>query len=283
MKCPHITRDFEVSTKSTSDILKSFDFIRQKAEEVEQTQRDQALERIKSRPVKPTDEVVESNALARAEYRMTANENRLLKVAVSKLDSNLADADQLQDIPITAQEFVALFETEPKNAYRDMAEASTRLLNRKITVSDEKQKITYNLLTQVAYRKHEGMVIITLNPRLAVHLIGLRDRFTKMIFEEGFRRLKLFSSQRLYEIMKSVESQSHYEIGLDAFKARVLADPKKYKRFADLKKRVLEPALAEINTLTDIQVSYEPVRESRKIKRIRFRINKNDQKSLDLG
>jgi len=271
-----------MSTKSTANILKNFDFIRQKAEEAEKTKKSQMLERIKSRPAKPMDEVVESNILARAEYRMTANENRLLKVAVSKLDATLADADQLQDIPITAQEFVALFETEPKNAYRDMAEASTRLLNRKLTVSDKRQKTTYNLLTQVAYRKHEGMVVITLNPRLAIHLIGLRDKFTKMIFEEGFRRLKLFSSQRLYEIMKSIESQGHYEISLDAFKARVLADPKKYKRFADLKKRILEPALAEINTLTDIHVSYEPVRESRKIKRIRFRIAKNDRKSLDL-
>ena len=271
-----------MSTKSASDILKNFDFIRQKAEEVEQAQKTQTLERIKSRPAKPSDEVVESNALARAEYRMTANENRLLKVAVSKLDSSLADADQLQDIPITAQEFVALFETEPKNAYRDMAEASTRLLNRKITVSDEKQKITYNLLTQVAYRKHEGTVVITLNPRLAIHLIGLRDKFTRMIFEEGFSRLKLFSSQRLYEIMKSVESQGHYEIGLDAFKARVLADPKKYKRFADLKKRVLEPALAEINTLTDIQVSYEPVKQSRRIVGLRFTIRRNEQRQLEI-
>ena len=125
-----MTRDISMSTKSTANILKNFDFIRQKAEEAEKTKKSQMLERIKSRPAKPMDEVVESNILARAEYRMTANENRLLKVAVSKLDATLADADQLQDIPITAQEFVALFETEPKNAYRDMAGASTRLLNR---------------------------------------------------------------------------------------------------------------------------------------------------------
>ena len=264
-----------MTTKSTSSILKNLDFIRQKIEEVEQAQKEQSLERIKSRPVKSTDRVIESNTLARAEYRMTANENRLLKVAVSKLDSNLADADQLQDIPIAAQEFVALFETEPKNAYRDMSEASARLLNRKITVSDEKQKITYNLLTQVAYIKNDGTVVITLNPRLAVHLIGLRDKFTKMIFEEGFRRLKLFSSQRLYEIMKSVESQGHYEISIEGIKSRVLADSKKYKRFADLKKRVLEPALAEINTLTDIQVNYETIKRSRKIAGLKFTITKN--------
>lgn len=270
--------------KSTQEILSSsgiIESIRRRAEEVEGLKRTEVIERVRTRPLQPTDSVVESNALARSEYYMTANENRLLKLSIAKLNSTLADADQLQDIPITAKEFKELFEIEPKNTYRDMEQAATRLLKRQITIQIDKDKTTYNLLTQVTYRKHEGTVLITINPRLAIHFIGLKQQYTQFMLE-GMRRFKLFSSARIYELMKSVESQGHYEIGIDAFKVRILADAKKYPRYSDLKKRVLEPALAEINGLSDIEVSYEPVRESRKIKKIRFKIKKNNQQHLDL-
>lgn len=269
---------------TTEDLLKSkaFDFIHQKAVEAEKQQKVVVLERVKSRPVQETDSVVESNALARAEYRMTLIEKRLMNLAVAKLDSSLADADQLQDIPITAEEYIRIYDVAPNNAYAEMAQAAKRLMNRQLTIRHEGKSYTiYNLLVESNYREREGIVVITLNPRLASQLIGLRDRFTQFMLE-NVRRFRLFSSARIYEMMKSVESQGVFELSIEDFKARVLADPKKYKRFADLKKRVLEPALAEINTLSDIQVSYEPVRESRKIKRIRFRITQDKQEKLSL-
>jgi len=270
--------------KSTREILSSssiVETIRERAEAVEKEKRVEVIERVRTRSLKATDSVVESNALARSEYYMTANENRLLKLSIAKLDSTLADADQLQDIPITAKEFKELFSVEPKNTYRDMEQAATRLLKRQLTIPEGKNKTTYNLLTQVTYKKHEGTVLITINPRLAVHFVGLKERYTQFMIE-GMRQFKLFSSARIYELMKSVESQGYYEIGVDEFKIRVLANAKKYPKFYDLKKWVLEPALTEINTLSDIQVTYEPIRESRKIKKIRFKIKRNDQKKLDL-
>lgn len=271
-------------THTTKDLLKSeaFDFIKKRAEEAEKQQKVATLKRVKSRPVQETDNVVESNALARAEYRMTLNEKRLINLAIAKLDSQQADADQLQDIPITAEEYMRVYEVVPNNAYTEMAQAAKKLMNRQLTIRHEGKSYTiYNLLVESNYREREGVVIITLNPRLASQLIGLRNRFTQFMLD-SVRHFRLFSSARLYEMMKSVESQGVFELSLEDFKARILADPKKYKKFYDLKRWVLEPALSEINTLTDIQVNYEPVKHSRKIVRIRFTITKNKQQKLDL-
>jgi len=273
-----------MATHTTKDLLKSgaFDFIKKRAEEAEQKKKVVVLERVKSRPVQETDSVVESNALARAEYRMTLIEKRLMNLAVAKLDSSLADADQLQDIPITAEEYMRIYEVSGKNAYAEMAQAAKRLMNRQLTIRHEGKSYTiYNLLVESNYREREGVVVITLNPRLASQLIGLRNRFTQFVLE-SVRHFRLFSSARIYEMMKSVESQGVFELSIEDFKARVLADPKKYKKFYDLKRWVLEPALAEINTLSDIRVEFEPVRESRKIKRIRFKIAQDRQEKLKL-
>ncbi len=276
--------EMAMPTHTTKDLLKSeaFDFIKKRAEEAEKQQKVATLKRVKSRPVQETDNVVESNALARAEYRMTLNEKRLINLAIAKLDSQQADADQLQDIPITAEEYMRVYEVVPNNAYTEMAQAAKKLMNRQLTIRHEGKSYTiYNLLVESNYREREGVVIITLNPRLASQLIGLRNRFTQFMLD-SVRHFRLFSSARLYEMMKSVESQGVFELSLEDFKARILADPKKYKKFYDLKRWVLEPALSEINTLTDIQVNYEPVKHSRKIVRIRFTITKNKQQKLDL-
>lgn len=273
-----------MTIRTTEELLKSdaLDFIRRQAETAEQKKKVATIERVKSRPVQETDRVVESNALARAEYRMTLIEKRLMNLAIAKLDSTLADADQLQDIPITAEEYIRIYDVAPNNAYTEMAQAAKRLMNRQLTIRHEGKSYTiYNLLVESTYREREGVVVITLNPRLASQLIGLRNRFTQFMLE-SVRHFKLFSSARIYEMMKSVESQGVLVISIEDFKARVLADPKKYKRFADLKKRVLEPALAEINTLSDIQVSYERVKQSRQIVGLRFTIRKNKQQSLAL-
>ena len=271
--------------RSTKDLLRSkaFESIKQRAEEAEKQQKVVTLERIKSRPVQETDSVVESNALARAEYRMTLNEKRLLNLAIAKLDSKLADMDQLQDIPITAEEYIRIYDVKPNNAYAEMENAANRLMNRQLTIRYGKRSRSYtiyNLLVESKYREREGVVVITLNPRLASQLIGLREKFTQFMLE-SVRHFKLFSSARIYEMMKSVENQGVFELSLEQLKARVLADSKKYQRFADLKKRVLEPALAEINTLSDIKVTYEPVKQSRRIVGLRFTIRKNKQKHLD--
>jgi len=263
--------------ESVNSILssKSFEFIRDKADEAEKQQKAMALNRVKSRQVRKTDSVVESNALARAEYRMTLTEKRLLNLAIAKLDSTLASEEQLQDIAVTVEEYIKIYDASNHNAYTEIAQAAKRLMNRQLTVHHKDESYTiYNLLVDSTYRKKEGTVFMTINPRLTSDLINLRGQFTQYMLE-NVRHFKLYSSARLYEIMKSVESQRFLEVSIEDFKARLLADPNKYKKFCDLRRWVIEPALSEINTLSDIRVKYETIKRSRKIARLRFTITKN--------
>jgi len=50
----------------------------------------------------------------------------------------------------------------------------------------------------------------------------------------------------------------------------MVEDNKSYENFAELKRRVLVPAQGEINELTDITVSFEPILKGRKTIKVKF-------------
>lgn len=58
-------------------------------------------------------------------------------------------------------------------------------------------------------------------------------------------------------------------ITVDELKDRLeIAD--KYKAFANLKQKVIDTAIEEINACSDIVVSYEPIKRGRKVVSVRF-------------
>ena len=47
---------------------------------------------------------------------------------------------------------------------------------------------------------------------------------------------------------------------------------KTYENFAAFKRRILEPAMKEINEYTDLHLTYEPITKGRKVVKIKFHI-----------
>ena len=89
-------------------------------------------------------------------------------------------------------------------------------------------------------------------------------------------------SIRLYELLKSVAKKEMWEFQIDYLKKIFMCE--NYKQFNDFKKRVLEPAVNEINAKTDINVSYELFKEGRAYKSIEFYIEEKstmDRLSVD--
>ena len=88
----------------------------------------------------------------------------------------------------------------------------------------------------------------------------------------------------LYENIKDFSGSEFPEITLDLFRELMGVEKNKYKSISDLKKRVIEPAVKEINQKTDIFISYELRKEGRKYKYIKFFIKpstKADKKEIE--
>ena len=108
-------------------------------------------------------------------------------------------------------------------------------------------------------------------------LLKLKQNFTQyeIIWTLHF---KSKYSIRLYELVKSI----HYR-ELELYKKKYtvcglkkLLDGEKYKEYRDFKRRVLVPAIDEINQYSDKTVSFEEVRRGRKVVAIEFTISSKD-------
>lgn len=125
----------------------------------------------------------------------------------------------------------------------------------------------------------EKKVIRTrLGKRLEGFYIGLSKQYT--VFQIGFTTsFKSKYSYRLYEYLKSYEKQGVITIKIE--NAYEVFTDKKYTLLNDLERRVLQKAISEINTYSDIHVSYTRIKDGRTTTHLCFSIATKSKEDIE--
>ena len=89
--------------------------------------------------------------------------------------------------------------------------------------------------------------------------------------------MKSAFSVRIYELVKSYAYHKCKTFEINELKRLLMVDNvKSYNNFKDFRRKVLEVAQKEINRLTDLNISYEPITKGRKVVKIKFIIQRKD-------
>ena len=135
-------------------------------------------------------------------------------------------------------------------------------------------EVTVGWLAKAWINKRSGIVKIRLDEDLVPYLFDLQEKYTSYILL-NILAMKSQYSIRIYEILRSHSYQKVTKYEIDKLKKMLMVeDVKSYNRFPDFRRKVLGPAMAEINEYTDLTVSYEPITKGRKVIKIKFHINK---------
>lgn len=106
--------------------------------------------------------------------------------------------------------------------------------------------------------EEERMIYIQLDAPLKKFLIGQKKHFTQ--YELGYiSQLKKKYSCRMYEYLKSVGNLHMLNVKVETLSAKITDGV--YTLPYDLKRRVIDPSIKEINATTDIRVRYEEIRD----------------------
>lgn len=135
----------------------------------------------------------------------------------------------------------------------------------------EGEEVRLRWLNRVRISSNRHKIIFSFHEDIFPYLYELKDNFTRFRLSNVLLMKNKYSI-RLYEILKSYASlKSTYTIQLEQLK-KLLNTPN-YPNYYDFNKRVLEPAVKEINLYADITVEVEPVkRRSRAVNYIQFSI-----------
>ncbi len=223
--------------------------------------------------------VVLSNALIRSAQGLNLVEKRILMAAITRM------AGVMQPIEITAQEYADTFDIPVRQGYWQLKEAVSSLLNRHITYQDvQNGRVgTYkvNWLSSVFYTKDEGFITVKFNPELMPELCDLQEHFTQYQLKQA-SSLRSIHSWRLMELLQQMKTKDAENgwltISIEEFHHAMDSSTSYQANFNLLKKRVIEPAIKELQEKDNWIINWNVLKKGRKISHLQFNFSKIQKK-----
>lgn len=232
-------------------------------------------------------DIVKSNALIEAMYEPgSVYKMRLLMAALMQIKAK-EKLDHNTDFVVTANALADLTGSAARNNFRELAKAADELLHTVIEVSErpngEKGRIRkrkINLTSGCEYVKNEGKVVLNFGAHAVPYISNLSKRFTQ--YQAKYvMPMKSSYGIRLYELcLQWLGDEREFEV--EEFK-RMFALENKYSKVAELKRKVIDPALRDINTYSDIRVDFGQRKAGRIVSHFQFRITKSAPKAKPLA
>lgn len=219
--------------------------------------------------------VVKSNEIIqRARFELGLLEQKLFCYCVSKIKPQ--DRENTE-YTFTINEYCAVCGISKNNGriIEEVKETLKRLRDKSFYLLDESGTwITIGWLSKVKVNPQSGKISVKFDEDMQKHLMGLYENYTQYTL---FYILPMRSgySIRLYELLKSFLGQKKRKVRfeLEELKKKINAH---YDRFPDLRRYALEIATREINSFTDIEITWQPEKKGRKVVGILFEIRERD-------
>lgn len=216
--------------------------------------------------------VVQSNRLIEAKYRLSVEEQKIIKILISHIKR---EDEGFKDYEFRLKDLAEMLGMGHKDIYRVLPKITERLMSRvlKFYNPDTQTLLQTSWLSSAEYRKGKGTVSLCFDPKLKPLLLQLQSYFTK--YELG--QVMQFKGQytiRFFELRKSFLGRNKKEVffSLSDLWEMLGLQKDEYKIFRDFKNRVLEPARIELLEKAEKSFSWEAVRQGRggKVVGVRF-------------
>lgn len=219
--------------------------------------------------------VVKDNALIDASFNLSLVEQRLMLLAIveAREVNTLLPSTPIE---ITALNYSKQFKVDESTAYRSIAAASKTLKRREFSYFDRyknKDAITVaGWVNRVTYVKSTGVVVLYLSEEVIMMISRLEEQFTRYHLEQ----VSDFDSKysvRLYElVIKWLNVGNTEKYTIEDLRSKLGVSLKEYKTMSLFKTNVLDKAINEISSKSDIKLEYEQFRTGRSISHISFNI-----------
>ena len=218
--------------------------------------------------------VYKSNALVEAAYRLSVQEQRIVLACISQVKRNEPVTDEVM-YSVTAEEISTMAGVPIESSYSQLKEAALRLKRREVRLTQEpngKGKIPGVMITgwvqTIIYREGEGRVELRFTKDMLPYLTELTKQFTKYALAD-VAKMDSTHAIRLYELLMQWDSIGQREIELDQLREWFQLEGR-YPSIKDFKLRVLDPAVAQINEHSPLQVTWAQRKTGRKVTHLAF-------------
>lgn len=218
--------------------------------------------------------VYKSNALVEAAYRLSVQEQRIVLACISQVKRNEPVTDEVM-YSVTAEEIATMAGVPIESSYSQLKEAALRLKRREVRLTQEpngKGKRPSVMITgwvqTIIYRDGEGRVELRFTKDMLPYLTELTKQFTKYALAD-VAKMDSTHAIRLYELLMQWDSVGQREIEIDQLREWFQLEGR-YPSIKDFKLRVLDPAVAQINEHSPLQVEWTQRKTGRRVTHLAF-------------
>ncbi|ENM3929672.1 replication initiation protein [Vibrio cholerae] len=223
--------------------------------------------------------VTKANSLIDASYQLNVQAQKLVLACLGKMDSR-PDVPVSKEVTITAIEYSDHMGIDVKNAHRELYKAADALFKSTISLRDENEDVELYWVQKKAKKlKGQGSVTLTWSDDVLKYITQLKGRFTTYKLR-NIAQLQSAHSIRVYELLMRFNSTGERVIYVDDFKS-ALGISDKYPLFKDLNKRVIKPAVEELNQRSDLIIKYETIKKGRYVVGLAFNFKQNPQMKIN--
>ena len=234
-----------------------------------------------------SDLIVKDNALMNASYNLDLVEQRLILLAIVEARESGKGINANDPLTVHAESYINQFGVHRTTAYQALKDACKDLFARQFSYQEKRERgranITSRWVSQIAYIDETATVEIIFAPAVVPLITRLEEQFSQYDIEQ-ISGLSSAYAVRMYELLICWRSTGKTPvIELKEFRKRIGVLDTEYTRTDNLKMRVIELALKQINDHTDITASYEQHKKGRVITGFSFKFKqkkKTEPKTL---
>lgn len=227
------------------------------------------VEKNVSNPKKVDPMVIHSNALSEASYTLTLTEQRLILMAISMIRKG-EEVTGKTPFLISAKDYSTIFSIGINNAYRDLMQAEKSLFNRVVWLyeSDDEEGMEFTKtrwIQSVTYKKAQGEISLRFAEKIIPYISDLESSELTVAYLSEMSGLTSFYAIRLYAMLIQWRSVGRLNISVEEFRTRLELNSAGYNQISNLKTRVIDIAMKQINERTSMVVDCEYVKTRRTI------------------
>jgi plasmid replication initiation protein len=230
--------------------------------------------------------VVKNNALMNASYNLDLVEQRLILLSIVEARESGRGINANDPLTVHAESYINQFGVHRNTAYQALKDACDDLFARQFSYQEINERgntenVRSRWVSEVRYVDAEATVKIIFAPAIIPLITRLEQQFTSYELKQ-VSGLNSAYAVRLYELLICWRTTGKTPvIDLTEFRKRIGVLDTEYIRTDNLKMRVIESSIKQINEHTDITVTYEQHKKGRVISGFSFKFKQKQQPKIE--
>lgn len=221
--------------------------------------------------------VVKDNALIQASYTLDLAEQRLILLAIIEARNSGQGITHDSLLRIHASSYAKQFGVNDKTAYTVVKDASKGLFDRYVTYHDKNPKngkdrsFHCRWVDKIGVEPDSGIVYMRFTSDVVPLITRLESHFTSYEIAEVANLTSIYAIRLFELIIQWRDNGVTQKYKIDDLRSKLGVEPEQYKTMSNLKAKVLDRAIKQINEHTDITVKYEQHKTGRTITAMSFK------------